>query len=104
MTPSARWGPLAAEHCFVLRRIQGVMLEMKSSNNTEILRGDRRAVEGEVRWEQVWGVPEVLDYIINSFSASIIKFGRSSLFSQITRLSLEASIKCTMALVNISSR
>jgi hypothetical protein len=28
----------AADRCFVLRRFQNVMLEMKSSNNAEILR------------------------------------------------------------------
>ena len=31
-------GERAADRCFVLRRFQNVMLEMKSSNNAEILR------------------------------------------------------------------
>ncbi|HEY3419379.1 MAG TPA: hypothetical protein VGK23_02380 [Methanomassiliicoccales archaeon] len=31
-------GEGAADRCFVLRRFQNVMLEMKSSNNAEILR------------------------------------------------------------------
>jgi hypothetical protein len=31
-------GESASDRCFVLRRFQNVMLEMKSSNNAEILR------------------------------------------------------------------